>query len=104
MTRFLAIVITEVASLLSDYFYWKVETYKFEYYLKGFNLYPGHLDDYSLEKFQKVEAKCEHFRDRADELLRQAENELEVRDRRFVKVVKREGELCANGSKFKVTY
>ena len=93
----------EVASLLTDYFYWKVDTYKFEYYVAGFNIHPGQLDDLSLERFQKIEAKCEHFRDRAGELLRQAENELEIRDRRFVKVVKREGELCANGSKFKVT-
>jgi len=94
----------EVASLLSDYFYWKVDTYRFEYYVAGFNVHPGQLDDYSIERFQKIEAKCEHFRDRADELLRQAENELEVRERRFVKVVKREGELCANGSKFKGYY
>ena len=55
---------------LSDYFDWKVDTYKFEYYVAGFNVHPGELDDLSLDRFQGIEAKCEHFRDRADELLR----------------------------------
>ena len=34
--------------------------------------------------------------------LRQKENELQVREKRWVKVVKREAELCYDGSKFKV--
>ena len=55
---------------LSDFFDWKVDTYKFEYYVAGFNGHPGELDDLSLDRFQGIEAKCEHFRDRADELLR----------------------------------
>ena len=93
---------SEVASLLTDYFDWKVDTYKFQYYIEGFNVHPGELDDLSLERFQRIEAKCEHFRDRADELLRQKGTELQIRDRRYVKVVKREAELCADGSKLKV--
>jgi len=62
--------LAEVSSLLNDYFDWKVDTYKFEYYVAGFNVHPGELDDLSLDRFQGIEAKCEHFRDRADELLR----------------------------------
>ena len=91
-----------MASLLTDYFDWKVDTYKFQYYIKGFNVHPGELDDLSLERFQRIEAKCEHFRDRADEILRQKGTELQVRDRRYVKVVKKEAEICADGSKLKV--
>jgi len=96
--------LAEVSSLLNDYFDWKVDTYKFEYYVAGFNVHPGELDDLSLDRFQGIEAKCEHFRDRADELLRQKENELQVREKRWVKVVKREAELCYDGSKFKGYY
>ena len=34
--------------------------------------------------------------------LRQKENKLQVREKRWVKIVRREAELCYDGSKFKV--
>ena len=92
----------EVTSLLEDYFDWKVDTYQFEYYISGINKHPGKLDDYSIERFDKIEADCKHFQKRADELLQKKGKDLKVRDRRYAKVVRQEAELCALGSKFKV--
>ena len=46
---------------LSDYFDWKVDTYKFEYYVAGFNVHPGELDDLSLDRFQGMAIQVVEF-------------------------------------------
>ena len=55
------------------------------------------MDDYDENAFHQVGDKCGHFQDRADELLRQIGNELDVRDKRYVKVLQKESEFCVRG-------
>ena len=95
---------SRVASLLSDYFSWKLDTFKFGFYIKGYDKHSGELDDLSVESFNKLKDKCEHFKDRADEFLRQNAENLGVRDKRYVKVLKKEAEFCEQGAKFKVQF
>lgn len=93
---------SRVNALLSDYFQWKIQTFAFDYYLKGFNENAGKLPDLSLDNFQRIKEKCGHFHDRADELLRQKVVE-NTRDLRYVKVLKREAQICSKGGKFHVS-
>ncbi len=86
--------------MLDDYFRWKLEAFKLDYYLKGFNLYPGELSEWSPQAFAELEAKCLHFGDRADEMLRQDKFD-NLRDKRYVKILKFETSFCQNGAKFK---
>ena len=66
-------------------------------YAKGYNKHAGEIDDYDEETFHQIGRKCEHFHDRADELLRQIGDQLEVRDRRYVKVLRKECGFCVRG-------
>ena len=92
----------EISTFLDDYFNWKIDTYKFAFYVQGFNKHAGQLGNLSLEKYQKIETDCEHFRTRANEILNNKEVDLKVRDRRYVKIVKKEAESCVADSKNKV--
>ena len=92
----------EVVKLLDDYFSWKVDTYKFKYYIDGFNVHPGELDDLSIERYQSIENSCKDYHNRANEILNQRGNELQVRHKRYVKVVEKEAGLCAEASKAEV--
>ena len=92
----------EVKILLKDYFDWKVNTYKLNFYIEGFNDHPGELDDLSLERFERIEATCTHFYERANEILTRKEQKLPVRDRRYVKVLSLETKICAEASKVQV--
>ena len=94
----------EAASLLlQDYFRWKLDTFKLFYYLTGFNQHAGQLDDLSLESFDRLIIECEHFAQRADKLLMGNDSQLGVRDKRHVKILKWEAEMCVQESKFKVS-
>ena len=92
----------EVKILLKDYFDWKVNTYKLNFYIEGFNDHPGELDDLSPERFERIETTCTHFYDRANEILTRKEQKLPVRDRRYVKVLSLETKICAEASKVQV--
>ena len=92
----------EVKNLLKDYFDWKVNTYKLNFYIEGFNNHPGELDDLSPERFERIETTCIHFYDRANEILTRKEQKLPVRDRRYVKVLSLETKICAEASKVQV--
>ena len=92
----------EVKILLKDYFDWKVNTYKLNFYIEGFNDHPGELDDLSPESFERIETTCTHFYDRANEILTRKEQKLPVRDRRYVKVLSLETKICAEASKVQV--
>ena len=92
----------EVVKLLDDYFAWKVDTYKFKYYIDGFNVHPGELDDLNLERYQSIEKTCKDYQNKANEILNRRGNELQVRHKRYVKVVEKEAGLCAEASKAKV--
>ena len=92
----------EVKILLKDYFDWKVNTYKLNFYIEGFNDHPGELDDLSPERFERIETTCTHFYDRANEILTRKEQKLHVRDRRYVKVLSLETKICAEASKIQV--
>ena len=92
----------EISMFLDEYFNWKIDTYKFTYYVNGFNNHAGQLDDLSLEKYQQIEIACERFQTRADEILNRKGIDMKVRDRRYVKLVKKEAELCVDESKMKV--
>ena len=65
--------------LFDDYFAWKVDTYKFKYYIDGFNVHPGELDDLNLERYQIIENACKDYHNRANEILNRRGNELKVR-------------------------
>jgi hypothetical protein len=69
----------EVVKLFDDYFAWKVDTYKFKYYIDGFNVHPGELDDLNLERYQIIENACKDYHNRANEILNRRGNELKVR-------------------------
>ena len=60
------------------------------------------IDDLSLEKYEKIESDCEKFGERADAILNRKGFEMELRDRRYVKVVKKEAEACVAESKMRV--
>lgn len=94
----------EVVKLLDDYFAWKVDTYKFKYYIDGFNVHPGELDDLNLERYQSIENTCRDYHNRANEILNRRGNELQVRQKRYVKVVEKEAGLCAEASNAKGYY
>ena len=94
----------EVVKLLDDYFAWKVDTYKFKYYIDGFNVHPGELDDLNLERYQSIEKTCKDYQNKANEILNRRGNELQVRHKRYVKVVEKEAGLCAEASKAKVQH
>ena len=92
----------EVKILLKDYFDWKVNTYKLNFYIEGFNDHPGELDDLSPERFERIETTCTHFYDRANEILTRRDQKLPVRDKRYVKVLSLETKICAEASKVQV--
>ena len=92
----------EAKILLQDYFDWKVNTYKLNFYIEGFNDHPGELDDLSPERFERIEATCTHFYDRANEILTRRDQKLPVRDKRYVKVLSLETKICAEASKIQV--
>ena len=87
----------EVKILLKDYF-----DYKLNFYIEGFNDHPGELDDLSPERFERIEATCTHFYDRANEILTRRDQKLPVRDKRYVKVLSLETKICAEASKVQV--
>ena len=70
--------------------------------LSGFNRHPGELDDLSLESFEAIGAKCGQFKDRSEKLLSEMEAHLNVRDKRYLKVLMKETEFCFEGSKAQV--
>merc|ERR1712170_283610 len=83
--------------LFEDYFEWKIDTFKQYYYQIGYDKHAGEIDDYSEERFRRIGKDCEDFRERADKLLQLISGQLEVREKRYVKVLKKECEFCVRG-------
>ena len=83
----------QVTSLLQDYFKWKLDTFKLT--IVGF----GTASTGDLN-FDRLKVDCENFTNRANMLLKQ--NHLEVGEKRYVKVLKQDTEVCEHGARFRV--
>lgn len=93
----------EAQELFSEYFEWKLNRWALDYNFEGFDHNPTAVDDLSLEAFDHQARSCLEFSRKAEDILIQDSQILDVRTRRYVKILMRETEECYNGAAFKVS-
>ncbi len=86
----------EATKLQEDFFDWKREQWPLYYNILGFHDVADRLPDLSIGRFNRMRQKCEHFAHRSEDLLERKCSELGVREKRYVKQVKFEAEMCSS--------